>query len=177
MQRSRQRFAAAGLYGTRINIFEGRPDDTGLSNYFANLVVSESMLTSGQLPATAIELGRYAAARHAKGEAHRSNRRHALVRERRRNQRCPPWVEQRPQVLDRHRAVREAAVEVRTVRRNRWRQCGLRAERADWMLREAVLGMLPKNKLRARRAKKLRIYLDDKGLARHAGQKPQPLAS
>jgi len=53
----------------------------------------------------------------------------------------------------------------------------LRANRADWMLREAVLGMLPKNKLRARRAKKLRIYLDDKGLARHAGQKPQALPS
>jgi large subunit ribosomal protein L13 len=52
----------------------------------------------------------------------------------------------------------------------------LRADRADWMVREAVLGMLPKNKLRAHRAKKLRIYLDDKGLARHAGQKPQPLA-
>jgi large subunit ribosomal protein L13 len=53
----------------------------------------------------------------------------------------------------------------------------LRSARADWMVREAVLGMLPKNKLRARRAKKLRIYLDDKGLARHTGQKPQPLAS
>jgi large subunit ribosomal protein L13 len=53
----------------------------------------------------------------------------------------------------------------------------LHPDRADWMLREAVLGMLPKNKLRARRAKKLRIYLDDKGLARHAGQKPQPLPS
>ena len=53
----------------------------------------------------------------------------------------------------------------------------LRVDRADWMLREAVLGMLPKNKLRARRAKKLRIYLDDKGLTRHAGQKPQPLPS
>jgi large subunit ribosomal protein L13 len=52
----------------------------------------------------------------------------------------------------------------------------LRANRADWMVREAVLGMLPKNKLRASRAKKLRIYLDEKGLARHAGQKPQPLA-
>jgi large subunit ribosomal protein L13 len=51
----------------------------------------------------------------------------------------------------------------------------LREHRADWMLREAVLGMLPKNKLRARRAKKLRIYLDDKGLARHAGQQPQAL--
>jgi large subunit ribosomal protein L13 len=53
----------------------------------------------------------------------------------------------------------------------------LRVERPDWMVREAVLGMLPKNKLRAHRAKKLRIYLDDKGLARHTGQKPQPLAS
>ena len=52
----------------------------------------------------------------------------------------------------------------------------LRPERADWMVREAILGMLPKNKLRARRAKKLRVYLDDKGLLRHAGQKPQPLA-
>jgi large subunit ribosomal protein L13 len=49
--------------------------------------------------------------------------------------------------------------------------------RADWMLREAVLGMLPKNKLRARRGKKLRIYMDDKGLQRHAGQKPQPVSS
>jgi large subunit ribosomal protein L13 len=49
----------------------------------------------------------------------------------------------------------------------------IRPDRADWMVREAVLGMLPKNKLRASRAKKLRVYLDDKGLARHAGQKPR----
>src|SRR5256884_2338024 len=33
----------------------------------------------------------------------------------------------------------------------------LRAAKADWMVREAVLGMLPKNKLRARRAKKVRV--------------------
>jgi outer membrane protein assembly factor BamB len=59
VQRSRERFAAAGWYGTRVTVFHGQPDDTGLSNYFANLVVSESMLTSGKLPATAIELGRY----------------------------------------------------------------------------------------------------------------------
>jgi large subunit ribosomal protein L13 len=52
----------------------------------------------------------------------------------------------------------------------------LRVNRADWMVREAILGMLPKNKLRAHRAKKLRVYLDEKGLARHAGQKPQALA-
>jgi large subunit ribosomal protein L13 len=52
----------------------------------------------------------------------------------------------------------------------------LMPNRADWVVREAVLGMLPKNKLRARRARKLRVYIGDKGLARHAGQKPQPLA-
>jgi large subunit ribosomal protein L13 len=52
----------------------------------------------------------------------------------------------------------------------------LRVNKADWMIREAVLGMLPKNKLRARRAKKLRIYRDAVGLARHAGQKPQAVA-
>jgi large subunit ribosomal protein L13 len=44
--------------------------------------------------------------------------------------------------------------------------------RADWVIREAVLGMLPKNKLRARRAKKLRVYIGETGLARHHGQKP-----
>ncbi|HEV2288840.1 MAG TPA: 50S ribosomal protein L13 [Candidatus Acidoferrales bacterium] len=49
-------------------------------------------------------------------------------------------------------------------------------ERADWVIREAVLGMLPKNKLRARRAKMLRVYKGDKELARHAGQKPAALA-
>ena len=59
VQRSRERFAAVGWYGTRVTVFAGQPDKTGLSNYFANLVVSDSMLTSGKLPATAVELGRY----------------------------------------------------------------------------------------------------------------------
>ncbi|MFZ1204313.1 MAG: 50S ribosomal protein L13 [Candidatus Acidiferrales bacterium] len=49
-------------------------------------------------------------------------------------------------------------------------------KRPEEVIREAVLGMLPKNKLRARRAKKLRIYAGKEALARHAGQKPQPLA-
>jgi large subunit ribosomal protein L13 len=47
--------------------------------------------------------------------------------------------------------------------------------RPDDVVREAVLGMLPKNKLRAHRARKLRVYLDARGLTRHAAQKPQPL--
>src|SRR5256884_2847604 len=52
----------------------------------------------------------------------------------------------------------------------------IRESRPEWIVREAVLGMLPKNKLRARRAKKLRVYHDATGLARHAGQKPQAVA-
>ena len=48
--------------------------------------------------------------------------------------------------------------------------------RPEEVIREAVLGMLPKNKLRARRAKKLRVYAGSEALARHAGQKPQPIA-
>ena len=48
--------------------------------------------------------------------------------------------------------------------------------RPEEVVREAVLGMLPKNKLRARRAKKLRVYSGSEALARHAGQNPQPLA-
>jgi large subunit ribosomal protein L13 len=52
----------------------------------------------------------------------------------------------------------------------------VRHTRPEWVVREAIVGMLPKNKLRARRAKKLRVYSDAAGLARHAGQKPQNLA-
>ncbi len=49
----------------------------------------------------------------------------------------------------------------------------VRETKPEWMVREAIVGMLPKNKLRARRAKKLRVYRDAAGLQRHAGQKPQ----
>jgi large subunit ribosomal protein L13 len=52
----------------------------------------------------------------------------------------------------------------------------LMQRRPEEVIREAVLGMLPKNKLRARRARKLRVYAGSEALARHAGQKPQPLA-
>jgi len=52
----------------------------------------------------------------------------------------------------------------------------VRETRPEWVVREAIVGMLPKNKLRARRAKKLRVYRDTAGLARHAGQKPQAVA-
>ncbi len=52
----------------------------------------------------------------------------------------------------------------------------LQKERPDAVVREAIVGMLPKNKLQARRARKLRVYVGADGLKRHAGQKPQPLA-
>jgi len=52
----------------------------------------------------------------------------------------------------------------------------LREAKPEFIVREAIVGMLPKNKLRARRAKKLRVYRDAAGLARHKGQNPQPLA-
>ena len=52
---------------------------------------------------------------------------------------------------------------------------GLKAVPAK-RVREAIVGMLPKNRLRARRARKLRVYRDAAGLARHAGQKPQSVA-
>jgi len=52
----------------------------------------------------------------------------------------------------------------------------VRETKPEWMVREAVLGMLPKNKLRARRAKKLRVYRDAAGLTRHVGQKPQAVS-
>jgi large subunit ribosomal protein L13 len=52
----------------------------------------------------------------------------------------------------------------------------VRESKPEWVVREAIVGMLPKNKLRARRARKLRVYRDAAGLARHAGQKPQSVA-
>ncbi len=48
----------------------------------------------------------------------------------------------------------------------------LMPKRADFVVREAVLGMLPKNKLRASRAKKLRVYNGKEGLAAPHGAKP-----
>ena len=52
----------------------------------------------------------------------------------------------------------------------------VREAKPEWVVREAIVGMLPKNKLRASRAKKLRVYRDSAGLARHAGQKPQAVS-
>ena len=47
------------------------------------------------------------------------------------------------------------------------------AAKPDWMIREAVLGMLPKNKLRKRMVKRLKVYFGDQHP--HAAQSPQAL--
>src|SRR6202790_1949222 len=52
----------------------------------------------------------------------------------------------------------------------------LREAKSDWRIGKAVFGSLRKNKLRARRQKKLGVYRDATGLARHVGQKPQAVS-
>src|SRR2546425_12693422 len=50
----------------------------------------------------------------------------------------------------------------------------VREAKPEWMVREAIIGMLPKNKLRARRLKKLRIYRDAAGVGRENGGEKTP---
>ncbi len=45
----RQRIAAAGLYGTRITVHRGTPEQVPYGKYFADLVVSSQSLTSGPM--------------------------------------------------------------------------------------------------------------------------------
>lgn len=47
-------------------------------------------------------------------------------------------------------------------------------EKPEVAVREAILGMLPKNKLHQRRARKLRVYADDKHP--HQAQQLEPIA-
>src|SRR5260370_20531404 len=48
----------------------------------------------------------------------------------------------------------------------------VREAKPEWVVREAIVGMLPKNKLRARRAKKLRVYRDAAGFGRDPPREP-----
>ena len=47
---AREKLAAAGYYGTRISIHQGNLDDIPYANYFANLVVSDTLVKTGELP-------------------------------------------------------------------------------------------------------------------------------
>jgi len=56
---ARSKLLKAGLYGDRITVIQSKADETPLSNYFANLVVSDSFLKTGRMPASGSALGRY----------------------------------------------------------------------------------------------------------------------
>ncbi len=47
---ARQALDAAGLYGERVVIDQGDPSNLPYSNYFANLIVSDSLLLTGHIP-------------------------------------------------------------------------------------------------------------------------------
>lgn len=47
---ARKKLASAGYYGTRISLHHGPLDDIPYANYFANLVVSDTLVKTGQLP-------------------------------------------------------------------------------------------------------------------------------
>ena len=54
-QAARQALDKAGLYGARVLIVDGNLAHVPFSDYFANLIVSEEALVSGQLPSSATE--------------------------------------------------------------------------------------------------------------------------
>ena len=50
VKNARKKLAAAGYYGTRISIHHGNLGDIPYANYFANLVVSDTLVKTGHLP-------------------------------------------------------------------------------------------------------------------------------
>ena len=55
---ARKALDAAGLYGVRVAVVQGRPDRLPFASYFANLIVSDRTLISGQPGAPAEEIRR-----------------------------------------------------------------------------------------------------------------------
>ena len=53
---SREALQRAGLYGSRVTIMQGDLNSLSLSHYFANLVVSDTMLLNGELPGDPAQL-------------------------------------------------------------------------------------------------------------------------
>lgn len=56
---ARRRLEAAGLHGTRVTVINCDLDAIPFSNYFANLIVSESALKSGAIPCSAKEAAKF----------------------------------------------------------------------------------------------------------------------
>ena len=55
---SRRRLDQAGWYGHRVTIVQGDPAKMAFANYFANLIVSDTALLTGELPGSASEIAR-----------------------------------------------------------------------------------------------------------------------
>jgi outer membrane protein assembly factor BamB len=56
---SRQALAKAGLYGHRVTVHQADPANVSYSNYFANLIVSDSLLVTGQIPGAPEQIARH----------------------------------------------------------------------------------------------------------------------
>ncbi len=59
VKRSQARLQRAGVHGTRVTVVHADLDDLPFSNYFANLIVSDSLITSGKLPGDPIKIARH----------------------------------------------------------------------------------------------------------------------
>lgn len=57
--KARQRFAAVGLHGHRIAVHQAEFNEIPYSNYFADLIVSETALTTGQWPTSLDHIERH----------------------------------------------------------------------------------------------------------------------
>jgi outer membrane protein assembly factor BamB len=56
---AREAIDRGGLYGAKIVIHEGNPDDLPYANYFANLIVSDSLIQTSQMPCDTAKLARH----------------------------------------------------------------------------------------------------------------------
>ena len=59
VQTARKALDAAGLYGARVVIDQGDPSALPYSDYFANLIVSDSLLLTGKTPGDATQLAKH----------------------------------------------------------------------------------------------------------------------
>ena len=57
--RTRQRLSMAGLYGHRVTVHQWNMDEIPYANFFANLIVSEDILTTGELTGNVATLARH----------------------------------------------------------------------------------------------------------------------
>ena len=59
VQAARRRLEAAGLHGSRVTVVHASEAEIPFSNYFANLIVSETHLTTGTMPVRAASVARF----------------------------------------------------------------------------------------------------------------------